>query len=390
MRKSNGELFSIELDPVEIGLGERIDRTEPAPFDMPGVEDKWVLSSALQKLIRRGQPLQAINVGLRLHEIDPDYLPRRLPVIAIEDVGIGDLLVCRDVLLTCSATRWWRAEASRTIAFLVDSLARAVKSRTACDVLCLAEAHRAAPPMMAALLAATPSQLVGIATNRGRPRLERMNALRLLGGVTVRQGARYVQVSRCDLRALDQVACELELPPLIRWLMSQNRKTGNLASMLPIVVEAASGRVVRKGGDFPHSLDTVSGVPLCGIDMFSEVGRGALREFFLTSASFKNFAAQHIKSPRPMQLFNMALFHAESSILDRYLAAPALDRLTLEVEHEEMGHLGMTDPEHRTELRDLILADAGRLASIRRQRLAPLLSDAAVVADLASAEEPHD
>ena len=172
--------------------------------------------------------------------------------------------------------------------------------------------------------------------------------------------------------------------------MSQNRKTGNLASMLPIVVEAASERVVRQGGDFPHSLDTVSGVPLCGIDMFSEVGRGALREFFLSSASFKHFAAQHIKSPGPMRLFNMALFHAESAILDRYLAAPALDRLTLEVEHEEMGHLGMTDPENRTVLRDLILADAGRLADIRRQRLAPLLNDAAVVADLNSAEAAHD
>lgn len=390
MRKSNDELFSVVLDPLEIRLGERIDQTEHVPFELPVFEDKWVLSSALQKLIRRGKPLQAINIGLRLHQLDPGYLSRRLPVIAIEDVGIGDLSVCRDVLLTCSATRWWRAEASRAIAFLVGAMARAIKSRSACDAVCLAEAHRGAPPLMASLLAATPSQLVGIAANRGRPRLERMNALRLLGGVTVRQGARYVQVSRCDLRALDQVACELELPPMVRWLMSQNRKTGNLACMLPIVVEAASERVVRQGGDFPHSLDALSGVPLCSVDMFSEVGRGALREFFLSSTSFKNFAARHIKSPRPIRLFNMALFHAESAILDRYLAAPALDRLTLEVEHEEMGHLGMTDPEHRMELRDLILADAGRLASIRRKRLAPLLNGAAVAADLASAEATHD
>ena len=210
MRKSNGELFSVELDPFEIRLGERIDQAEPASFDPPRIEDKWVLSSALQKLIRRGQPLQAINVALRLHQVDPAYLPRRLPVIAIEDVGIGDLSACRDVLLTCSATRWWRAEASRTIAFLVGSLARAIKSRTACDVLCLAEAHRAAPPMMAALLAATPTQLVGIAVNRHRPRLERMNALRLLGGVTVRQG-----------RGMFRSAAAIS-GPWIKWRVSLN------------------------------------------------------------------------------------------------------------------------------------------------------------------------
>jgi hypothetical protein len=84
----------------------------------------------------------------------------------------------------------------------------------------------------------------------------------------------------------------------------------------------------------------------------------------------------------------MALFHAESSILGRYLSSPALDRLTADVEHEEMRHLGMTDPDNKAELRQLILAEADRLASIRRARLAKILCDSAARVDLGK-EDGH-
>ena len=47
-----------------------------------------------------------------------------------------------------------------------------------------------------------------------------------------------------------------------------------------------------------------------------------------------------------------------------------------------MGHLGMTDPDHRTELRALILADAERLASIRRKRLAAVVGGEALTAGI--------
>lgn len=367
---ANLSSISSEIDSLQQTLPLRIEQVELDALALPAIVDKWILSSALQKLIRRGKAETATGVALRLHQVDPDYLPRRLPIIAVEDIGVGDLAVCHDVLTACSSSRWWRTDPSRTISFLVGSMARAVKSRAACDALCLAEAHRAAPPMMGALLAAKPSQLVGVAVDPGRPRLERMNALRLLGGVTVRRGPRYVTVSRCDLQALDQVADELNLRPLMRWVMARNKKTGNLAALLPIVAEAMAEPVVREGGDFPHSLDAVGGVPLCGVDMFSECGRGALREFFLSSTKFKDFSARHIHGSSPMRLFNMALFHAESSILDRYLSSPALDLLTRDVEHEEMGHLGMRDPDHKTELRALIAADARRLAEIRSRRVA--------------------
>ena len=52
--------------------------------------DKWVLSSAVQKLIRPGNSDRAIHCALRLLQFDPSYLRRRLPVIAYEDIGLGN------------------------------------------------------------------------------------------------------------------------------------------------------------------------------------------------------------------------------------------------------------------------------------------------------------
>jgi hypothetical protein len=333
------------------------------------VRDKWILSSALQKLIRRGKPSAAIAVALRLHEVDSGYLQRRLPIIALEDIGVGDIELCCEVLTGCSSTKWWRDDARITIATLAGSLANAVKSRAACDAECLAAAHPETPSQLPALLAATPSQLVSWVAETQRPRLERMNALRVLGGISERQGARYVTVSRCDLDSLGRVAVELNLPPNMRWLMAHCRKASSLAAMLPIVVEAGADRVVRTGDAFPRALDMLDGVPLCGVDMFSECGRGALREFFLASPKFIEFAGRCVRARSPLRLFNMALFHAESSGLDRYLSSPGLDELTRQVESEEMRSLGMTEPGNREELRDLIRGDADRLAAIRTKRL---------------------
>lgn len=349
-----------------------LGRMDSCTFDagrIPSLADKWVLSSALQKMIRRGQIGAAIANAIRLHQLDPAYLPRRLPIIAVEDVALGDLGVCFDVLTVCSSSRWWRSDPELTIRFVVGSLAQAVKCRAACDAYCWSQVAADTPRMMPALLNATTAELVCIATDRSNARLLRSNALRVLGGISVRNAGRYEPLSRCSLLALDQVAEALSMPPLVRWLMARHLRTAGLAAMLPIAVEAAEGRSVAAGGDFPHSLEFVEGVPFCAIDMFSEFGRAVLRDFFRSSKPIKAFAAQHIQKGNHIRLLNMAMFHAESSHLNAYLASPGLQQLRDDTEHSEMLHLGMTDGTKRHELYGVLTAEAGFLASIRRHRL---------------------
>lgn len=362
---------SSEHDTLEL-----LDARVCVSGELPLIADKWVLSSALQKLIRRGKVNQAILVALKIQDVDAGYLRRRLPVIALEDIGIGDLSACARVTAACSDLRPWRDAADETIASLVALLARAVKSRAACDALCLSEAHPETPGMMAQLLGSTPVQLIAVASDTSAPRIARMNAFRVLGGITQRHGLRYQVLSRCEPAALDLAAINLGLSQECRWLIARSAKTGGMAAMLPMVAEASSGATVRTGGEFPHSLDMVYGVPLCALDQHSRPGRAALHEFFMASPGLRAFAGRSVRAKGIMPAFHTAIFHMESAILDRYLSSPGLDELTSETECEEMRDRGMVNPSDRHELHDLILVEADRLAEIRRRSLTEAVNTA--------------
>lgn len=56
----------------------------------PPRHDRWLLRSALQKAVRRGQTDTALWVGDQLRALEPDYFWSALAVIAVEDIGFGD------------------------------------------------------------------------------------------------------------------------------------------------------------------------------------------------------------------------------------------------------------------------------------------------------------
>ena len=53
-------------------------------------EDRWLVRSALQKAIRRGQAHSAFDYAVRLYDYDPANALRALCVIALEDVGLAN------------------------------------------------------------------------------------------------------------------------------------------------------------------------------------------------------------------------------------------------------------------------------------------------------------
>jgi len=79
-----------EVARSDVGL----DTSPPAPLPV----DRWVASSALQKAVRRGEALIALRAGLSYLSLDRAGFWRRLPVIAAEDIGIGDWEVVTQVI----------------------------------------------------------------------------------------------------------------------------------------------------------------------------------------------------------------------------------------------------------------------------------------------------
>jgi hypothetical protein len=319
--------------------------------------------------------VQSIAIAVRLHQIDPAYLPRRMPIIALEDIGLGDTVVCRDVLTICASLKWWGTDVIKTISFLASSMADAVKSRAACDAFCLTVVHPDRHLLLPQLLQCDATRLIDIACDRHRVQIERLFALRVLGGITINQNGAYRTLSRCDLRSLQSIGLNLGLPETVCWLMARQGKTAGMAAMLPIAFEAAQDASLRLSREFPHAMDSIAGLPLCALDQYTQLGKIALKRFYQSSGALQDFASQHIPRQNPQPLINLAMFQAESALLDRYLMSPSLDELTEATEAAEMLSLGMVEPTKRKHLYRLLAGEADRLATIRTDSLRKMLSD---------------
>ena len=164
-------------DPDELTKGVKERLAAPIPGYCGRVRqrcsfpvDKWLLSSAVQKLIRRGRAEQAVKTALALHALDPAYLPRRLPIIAFEDIGIGNLEGCFDTLHVFGTQRFStdisEPDRLRLIANLVFRLAWSVKSRTGCDIFCLAHADQSTSTAAARFSRSSERCLVAMAADR--------------------------------------------------------------------------------------------------------------------------------------------------------------------------------------------------------------------------------
>lgn len=353
------------LDILSSSLYQRIADTLVGDIPPIVISDKYLLSSALQKCIRRGAAVQSIAIAVRLHQIDPSYLKRRLPIIALEDIGLGDALVCHDVLTVCASSKWWGADVNRTIAFLASIMANALKSRAACDAFSLTEVHPERDILLPKLLKCNATDLIDMACNRDLAQIDRLFALRVLGGITVKQNGTYQVLSRCDIRTLDSIASNLELPEVVCWLMARQRKTAGMAAMLPIAFEAGQNTVVCGGREFPRAFDNFAGLPLCTLDTYTRLGKIALKRFYESSDVLKDFGFQHIPHQNAQPLINLAMFQIESSLLDKYLSSPELDDLKEAADEAEMRSLGMVEPTNRKQLYRLLEDGAKLLANIR-------------------------
>lgn len=103
------------------------------PDVMVGGADRWVLASLLQKAIRRGRCELALGASLKLLELDPSRLWRRLMTVALEDVGVGDLAVALDLVAISSSpvARRLLGGSRSSLEILIPLACRATKDRAA-------------------------------------------------------------------------------------------------------------------------------------------------------------------------------------------------------------------------------------------------------------------
>ena len=379
------ELFGASSKSLAASINERL----MAPVSEPDLcvrltgralpADKWLLSSATQKLIRRGLAEQAVKTALALHAVDPEYLPRRLPIIAFEDIGLGNVLACFDTLHVFRTQRFASATPEhvrrQSLMNLVYRLARSVKSRTGCDIFCLAHANQNFPTAAARFARSSEQCLIAMAADRGAATTSRALALHLLSGMSVREGRWPRTLSRFNASALKAVAKKLHLPPVIAWMLIEGRNTAGLAAMLPLAMEAVADtdlhtELMDAGDAKAFAEKVVVGVPACAADQYTRVGKGAIAEF--TKAirdKHPRFFENAPDGRSHSKLVSMAIFHFEGSKLDQWLETKATAEYRQRIECIELQALGLPDPESHVELYRILEVESELLWRIRQSHL---------------------
>jgi hypothetical protein len=130
-----------ELGAARQRLAREIDSKLARPSE-PIAADPWVVSSLLQKSIRRGEGELAQRAAFTFFHLKGTAVWRRLMVIAFEDVGIGSVDALTATVATAGDSVWRKNHGGdlRLAAYLAPLLAEAPKDRSA-DYLCDAKDH---------------------------------------------------------------------------------------------------------------------------------------------------------------------------------------------------------------------------------------------------------
>lgn len=330
--------------------------------DSPPVKDKWILSSAVQKLIRRGRREEALDVALRLEELSPGYLRRRLSIIALEDIGAADEHSALAVIQLCSSGQNWK-EPLAAITAAVTALADAAKSRSACDAACLCGTDPAVRAAKLACRGLPADDLLRVARQMEETWAHRAGALEILGA---RQGLTRDQVETQLASVANAFGLSQEAHALLR---ASGGEVRAMAIMLPLVAEAmAAPRTVIDSLGLPGSMETVRGVPLCAVDMHTRGGWTVIADFCRASPELRRFRERcgtQLDLPKAVAL---AVFYLDGCHMMRHIVTEATEELRERIETLEMALLGITADE-RPRLYEAISADAELLSQTRARVL---------------------
>jgi hypothetical protein len=268
---------------------------------------KPLITSAMQKSIRRGEQKLAQDACKWLLQNVPHYPSSRLPLIGMEDVCAGNIH-----LMTKYISR------QQVVAY-AGQLAKSVKDRTACTLLLLRMYHPQSPVLSEQLRHMSEKQLSVLICNQLQLPLTRTVAVNLLAERNALTLGEVYQHMNCPAPCVELTGVNsLSLRPLahlqgLAWHISQEQQSIQ-KEVLP-------------------AFCWVGSYPSYTFDMYTPIGRKALQNF-----SYKLFsklmarygAANVIKAVGFMQFelesqaVNLRIHHAQTEHLrDMYITALA-------------------------------------------------------------------
>jgi hypothetical protein len=286
---------------------------------------------------------------------EPDYVAARLPIIAYEDVGVADL--------TCLL---WTKQAAATIPVqtqterrkiataIAGRLADALKSRTACDILCLTNCSPEATQYADDLVRLGLTDWIDAATTSTQPLIKRAVAWRFILGLAAGGRRPNIAVAGSRNAVLATVAEAMQLPMGLVAAIQAGTGTHNLHAALALAHEllySTSEVRIKHGNSSPIAGRVAGGLMLCALDMYTRAGRTAYRRVLSSAPRLVAMLRRYAPHGDPVECVGMLMFHAEGSLLSRGVESPASAEVQVEVEQAEAMSAGFENPEGALKVR---------------------------------------
>ena len=360
VNNSSKPLGSAQMRQVMSGALQRLaSKIDPHTTLSNEPIDPWVVSSLLQKSIRRGETEIAQRAAFTLFKLRGSPIWRRFMVIVFEDVGIGSVdAVVMTVAAGSDAT--WRKECGgdlRVAACLAGLLADAPKDRTA-DYLVGAKDH---PALATFALAMANAPL------QGRLSAMRDNTLGLpLGAVAC------LEADSSDRDALLASFHELGVPEelVVATAIAAARTREPITLMAPLIWLAAktSGEVRVCERPVPP-VTTVDDVPLYALDEHTRLGREAIWRLARENDAVRACLERFVPESRRRRAAHVVAFYADAAPVARRLVWDQSDALEAFGIERDLLHGGVS-AEGVKPLLEVVRANLDHLNELRAQVLA--------------------
>jgi hypothetical protein len=285
--------------------------------------DRWIALSSLQKSIRRGAAEPA-TAATEVLWSEPSRLLDRLLVIGLEDIGVGDPEVLREVIELTTDRAWRRKlpDKGREVTLgLVEHMCAATKSRFSDEILAIAALEPALGLARTELVMASADRLADFCATSDDIGVRALASWFLAG--TARYPMDDVPRRQGHLAAVWEVARGQGVPA--DWLhlldRAARRMPWPLAVLLPLAyVSKANGTPIQLVQD--TAFETWRGIPLYALDQFTRRGRVAIGRWFAGCAELQEILQAAAPRPTWPKIVRYAVFGVESQVCSRHLMWP--------------------------------------------------------------------
>ena len=297
-------------------LACEIDTYSP-PLLEPIVADPWIVSSLLQKSIRRSEVEIAQRAALTLFGMRGSAIWRRFMVIAFEDVGIGSVDAVTMTVAAGSDAPLRKACGGdlRVAIHLARILAQAPKDRSS-DHLTGAKDHPALAEFARATSNAPVVATLSSVCDTTLDLPHRAIAARFASGIG--DGSAH----KGDLGGLLTVFRDLGVPEdlVAATHIAAGRTREPITVMVPLIWLAADKGQQRSVCDCPvPALAKVGDMPLYALDMHTRLGREAIWRFACENDSAWTCLERFVPASQRRRAANVAAFYVDAAPVARRL-----------------------------------------------------------------------